>query len=210
MNYYLSSFHLGNSADVLQKWCVGRKPLAIIMSAADFVEPLERAEKIKENIAELRSIGIESRELDLRGFFHHDKKEVYDAMKNYGGLFVRGGNTFLLRKAMKYSGLDLFIQEKARDTNDSEFVYAGYSAGVCVLAPTLRGLELVDPPHESAEGYGDEVLWDGLGLVEYLVAPHYQSEHPEAGMVDLSVKYFQDHKMPFKTLRDGEVILFSR
>ena len=131
-------------------------------------------------------------------------------MKNYGGLFVRGGNTFLLRKAMKYSGLDLFIQEKARDTNDSEFVYAGYSAGVCVLAPTLRGLELVDPPHESAEGYGDEVLWDGLGLVEYLVAPHYQSEHPEAGMVDLSVKYFQDHKMPFKTLRDGEVILFSR
>jgi hypothetical protein len=39
-------------------------------------------------------------------------------------------------------------------------VYAGYSAAFCVLAPSLRGMELVDDVHARADGYeaGDD--WD--------------------------------------------------
>ena len=53
------------------------------------------------------------------------------------------GNVFTLRMAFAKSGLDRVVVEGlAAD----QFVYAGFSAGPCVLAPSLAGLELCDPP----------------------------------------------------------------
>ena len=52
-----------------------------------------------------------------------------------------------------------------------------------------------------------EIIWDGVGLVDYCFAPHYKSDHPESSLVDKMVEYFVENKMPFKTLRDGEVII---
>ena len=51
------------------------------------------------------------------------------------------------------------------------FVYGGYSAGVCVLSPDLRGLEAVDPP-------GADPLWSGLGLLDRPVVPHVDTGAP--------------------------------
>ena len=51
------------------------------------------------------------------------------------------------------------------------------------------------------------VIWDGLGLIPYSIAPHFKSNHSESGRVDAMVRSFVDHKMPFVALRDGEVII---
>ena len=51
-------------------------------------------------------------------------------------IWVNGGNVFLLRRAMQQSGLDNVIIERK---SDDGFVYSGYSAGACVVGPTLRG-----------------------------------------------------------------------
>jgi dipeptidase E len=107
---------------------------------------------------------------------------------------------------MSQSGFDKLIEEKI---NDSDFVYAGYSAGSCVVTPTLKGLEIVDDPIEVPKGYNSEIIWEGLGFVDYSIAPHYKSNHPESAMVDETVKYFVEHKMPHKTLSDGEVIIVT-
>jgi dipeptidase E len=43
---------------------------------------------------------------------------------------------------------------------EDRVVYGGYSAGACVLTPSLHGIELVDDPHDIPAGYPDAVVWD--------------------------------------------------
>ena len=105
---------------------------------------------------------------------------------------------------MRQSGLDRFLLD---NRENKEFVYAGYSAACCVLAPTLRGIDLVDDPLVVPEGYDEDVVWEGLSLIDYCIAPHYMSDHEESIMIEEAVQYFIDNKMLFKALRDGEVIV---
>ena len=105
---------------------------------------------------------------------------------------------------MRQSGFDEYIVE--RKGNDS-LVYGGFSAGACVAAPTLRGIHLVDVPEASAEGYANGVIWNGLGLIPYSIAPHFKSDDSESARVDAVVQYFVANNMPFVALRNGEVVI---
>jgi hypothetical protein len=59
-------------------------------------------------------------------------------------------------------------------------VYAGSSAGLCVLSPGLHGLEVVDDAGAVTRAYGSEPVWDGLGPLDEVFVPHYRSPgHPE-------------------------------
>ncbi len=62
-------------------------------------------------------------------------------LKNYNLFYVLGGNVFVLRQAMKLSGFDKYL----REINDQpNYLYSGFSAGICVLAKDLHGIHLVD------------------------------------------------------------------
>lgn len=78
-----------------------------------------------------------------------------------------------------------------------------------MLTPSLHGTELVDDPHTTPTGYGQEVIWDCLDIFPYAIAPHYKSDHPESADIDKSVTYFIDHHIPFIALRDGEAIVME-
>ena len=58
-----------------------------------------------------------------------------------------------------------------------------------------------------AYGYDDEIVWDGMNLVNYSIVPHYQSGHPESDNAEKCAKYFSENDLPYKTLRDGDVII---
>lgn len=204
MKLYLSSDRLGNAPEKLVELVSNNKNVAVIANAMDFVENLEREESVKREIEDLRNLGLFPEEIDLRDYFGK-QKELSKKLNDYGAVWVRGGNTFVLNRAMIQSGFDKLIRER---NNDQTFVYAGYSAGVCVLTPTLHGLELVDYPNIVPEGYSPEIIWEGLGIVDFSLAPHYRSDHPESERIEKVVEYFIKHKMPFKTLHDGEVIVY--
>jgi len=121
-------------------------------------------------------------------------------------LWVTGGNSFVLRRAFKLSGLDSILKRKL---GEDDFVYAGYSAGVCVLTPTLEGIHLADEPEATPEGYSGEVIWSGLNIVPFCIAPHYRSDHFESALIEKSVEYFIAHKIPFVALSDGEALLLD-
>jgi dipeptidase E len=203
MRLYLSSYRLGNNPEKLIELFSDNKKVAVIANAMDFVDDAQRKEKAKHSMTELKKLGLLPEEIDLRAYFGK-QRELSEKLNNFGAVYVRGGNAFILRKAMLRSGFDNLMKEENKDPN---FVYAGYSAGICVLSPTLHGLELVDDPNLISQGYDKEIIWDGLGIIDYSIAPHYKSDHPESGNIDKEVKYFIEHKMPFKTLRDGEVII---
>ena len=204
MRLYLSSMGLGNEADRLTSMLPGNRRAAVIFSAIDMASNEERKQAtINREIALLSELGLEAEALDLRCYFGRPDS-LAEEMGRFGMVWVIGGNTFVLRRAMRQSGLDRFLVD---NRGDEEFVYAGYSAGCCVLAPTLRGIDLVDDPLVVPEGYDEDVVWEGLSLIDYCIAPHYMSDHEESIMIEEAVQYFIDNKMLFKALRDGEVIV---
>ena len=84
---------------------------------------------------------------------------------------------FMLRYALRRArgGDAAFGDLLAEDA----LVYAGYSAGACVLSPSLCGLEAVDDADAVARIYGAEPVWDGLALLGEAFVPHYRSPgHP--------------------------------
>lgn len=206
MRLYLSSYGLGNYSKELIKLIGANKNIVIIGNAGDhYGNKKERRESIKRQTDSLSSIGLIPQEIDLRKYFGKEK-ELENKLKKFGAVWIKGGNTFVLRKAMSLSGFDKIIKRKLKK---DEIVYAGYSAGWCVLSKSLKGLEIVDNPKDNAEGYPKKIIWSGLGIIDYTACPHYKSDHPESADVDKEVKYYKDNKIPYKTLRDGEVIVVN-
>lgn len=206
MRLYLSSYGLGNYSKELIKLIGANKNIVIIGNAGDhYGNKKERRESIKRQTDSLSSIGLIPQEIDLRKYFGKEK-ELENKLKKFGAVWIKGGNTFVLRKAMSLSGFDKIIK---RILKKDEIVYAGYSAGWCVLSKSLKGLEIVDNPKDNAEGYPKKIIWSGLGIIDYTACPHYKSDHPESADVDKEVKYYKDNKIPYKTLRDGEVIVVN-
>jgi dipeptidase E len=207
MRLYLSSYRLGNQPHRLVELLKGERA-AVIFNALDGMPSDEdRRERVQGEIAELQQLGLRAEELDLRSYFESSShNHLRHCLGDYGLVWVRGGNTFVLRRAMRYSGFDEMVLDLLhRDA----LVYGGFSAAVCVLTPSLRGLELVDRPDVTPTGYEPKLIWDGLGLLPYFVAPHYRSDHPESADVEKLVQYYVDSALPFKALRDGEVILVN-
>jgi len=92
---------------------------------------------------------------------------------------------------------------------DDAIVYGGYSAGIDMLTPSLHGAELVDDPNVVPDNYNPEIIWEGLGLVAYAIAPHYKSDHPESADIEKSVQFLIDNHVPFIALRDGQAIVVN-
>ena len=186
MQLYLSSFFLGDDASVLPS-LVSRPTAVVIGNALDHAADHIRASYLRTTIEELTGLGFSSRELDLRQYFGRPE-HLGAALEDAGLIWVNGGNVFLLRRAMHQSGLDRYLIARR---GDDDIVYGEFSAGACVVAA----------------GYAETDIWDGLNLVPYCIAPHYESDHPDSSGVDAMVEYFLANKLPFVALRDGEVMI---
>lgn len=181
------------------------KKVAIVTNAADLFPEESIIEKYRDGVSFFAEKGYQVERLDLRKYFGK-KGELSDKLDEYGLVWVRGGNAFVLRRAMRQSGFDEVIKKKL---NEDKIVYGGYSAGCCVLSPTNHGLEFVDDPLLVPEGYDAETIWDGLGVLAYVFVPHYKSDHPESMDVDKTVHYLTKAGIPFKALRDGQVFIID-
>ncbi|MBC7546768.1 Type 1 glutamine amidotransferase-like domain-containing protein [Candidatus Saccharibacteria bacterium] len=208
MRMYLSSYSWGNKPEKMFELVVSnKKHVGIIANAADQFPEDGIIERLKQDQTYLAALGITSERLDLRDYFGGKKEELQKKLEQFDLVWVRGGNVFVLRRAMKQSGFNEIITELLK--ND-EIAYGGFSAGACVMGSTLHGLELVDNAHVVPRGYISDIIWDGLNILPYAFAPHYNSDHPESSMINEAVEYFEKHHIPYKALRDGEAILINR
>ena len=203
MKYYLSSYKIGNKASMLKRMLPKKASIGYVPNAFDYAEPKIRKELNKIGMEELAALGIDIEMLDLQKYFGKEKV-LKKRIENLGGLWVRGGNAFVLRQAMRLSSLDWIIKNLDR----KDFLYGGYSAGICVLSPSLKYLQMVDNPNITPYKV-KKIIWEGLGLINYAILPHYRSNHPESKDIEKAVKYCKKNKIPFKTLRDGEVIIIE-
>jgi dipeptidase E len=129
----------------------------VIANAMDDAPPEVRRAGVERELAALAALGIDAAELDLHDYFGQQRR-LRDDLAGVSLAWLRGGNVFMLRYALDRSGGDAVFRELlAADA----LVYAGYSAGPCVLSPSLRGLELVDDPGAVTRIYGSPPVWDG-------------------------------------------------
>lgn len=202
MKLYLSSMEFGDSPMKLAEMLGENKHAAISLNAADYYGDDGREGYLRRFQEDFQALGITSEELDLRKYFGK-KDELETHLKKFGLIWTSGGNTFVLRSAMKESGFDELLPKILKDNT---VVYGGFSAGACVVTPSLHGIELADDPNEIPLGYPETIVWDGIGLVNYHIVPHFESNF---GVIDDVVEYYEKNKMNYKTLRDGEVIIVS-
>jgi dipeptidase E len=206
MRLYLSSYRFGDRFDLLLGMAGEGGRAGVISNAADFIPRADR-ENYLRNIhnpsAELRAHGLDVTDLDLRDYFGRPDA-LEEALGRLDLVWVVGGNTFLLRRAMRQSGFDVVGRKRIEE---NRLVYGGFNAGAIVACPSLRGIDLMDEPHTLAEGYDPEVIWDGLNLVGFHIVPHYESDHHESEAAGRTAAWMLDQAMPYRTMRDGDVLI---
>ena len=204
MKLYLSSFGLGNDPQKLVSLAGEGKKAVVILNALDHKEEA-RARFLASQTQALTELGFTVEELDLRHYFDK-QEELQKVLSTKDMVWINGGNTFILRRAMRQSGFDTVITDLIKK---EAIVYGGFSAAVCILAPTLKGLDITDDPNVIPEGYDKEIIWGGLGVIDYSVAVHYQSDHEESYLTDKEIAFYEANDMPYEKLRDGEAIVIQ-
>lgn len=200
MILYLSSYKFGNDTQYLKDWISkNNNEVLLIFNALD----AKGEEKIKNNISIdtklLTEIGFEVKVVDLKDYFGK-AEQLKNEFSKYNTYCVMGGNVFVLRQAMNLSGFDEYLKEISSNDN---YLYIGYSAGSCVLSKDIEPLATVDEPISLYDK--SKVIYEGIGLVNYLIIPHYKSDYHKSYLIDELVLKCEKENIKFKTINDGDV-----
>ena len=201
MRLYLSSYQLGDHPEMFTSLVGGSRCGWVIMNAFDGADPDMRRLETERQVKNLARVGLAARELDLRG---HDPRSLAAKIGKPDFLWVRGGNVFTLRAVLAQSGADAIIADRV---GADALVYAGFSAGGCVLAPSLSGLEECDSTEDALSMYG-AVQFDGLHILDRPFVPHLCSpEHPESEALTRVAAAYAQEDQPYWGLRDGQALV---
>jgi dipeptidase E len=208
MRLYLSSHRLGESAGSLFAMLGGTfgARAAVISNGFDGASETAREiyrTEVFDPVKVLSSLGIVAENLDLRAYFG-DADGLRKRLETFDLVWVMGGNSFILRRAMKQSRFDRVIGDMLAD---DAIIYGGDGAGAMVAGPNLRGFELVDDPWDVPESYDESLVWAGLRLTPFTIVPHFRSNHSESAAAEKLVNYLRARRLPYRALSDGEVVV---
>ncbi len=201
MVLYLSSQKFGKEVEYLKKWIQSHdNKILLIYNALEMKKEEVIQKNSKEDKELLEQIGFTVTIVDLKDYF--DKREELDIdFKEYHACCVMGGNVFVLRQAMKYSGFDTFLMSK----RNKDYLYIGYSSGACVLSKNINILNQVDDPINFYRE--DGIIYRGLGLIDYVFIPHYKSNYHKVHLIEKVVERCKKDNINYKAVKDGEVII---
>ena len=203
MKLYLSSYRFGADRSSLTELVGTPGRAGVVFNALDGFA--DRLRILDRETADLRTFGFECEELDLRTYFN-DLDSLSDRLRHLQFLWVVGGNSFVLARAMTQSRLGEALQGPL---SDDRLVYGGYSAGSCVAGPDLDGIHLMDDPEVIPDGYLEGVTPQTLHLVPWRIVPHWRSDHYESADANKAVEHLRRAGLEYRTLQDGEALIVA-
>jgi dipeptidase E len=125
--------------------------------------------------------------------------EPVRALDEADAVFVGGGNTFRLLKALHELGLVKAIRRRV----EQGMIYLGASAGSNVACPTIRttnDMPIVEPPTLNA-----------LNLFPYQINPHYIDAEPNSTHMgetreERLLQFLEENEGPVIGLREGAML----
>jgi dipeptidase E len=146
-------------------------------------------------VSRFENMGFECRSID-------QYPDGVRALDETDAVFVGGGNTFRLLKALHGLGLVEAIRRRV----GQGMIYMGASAGSNVACPTIRttnDMPIVEPPTLGA-----------LHLFPYQINPHYVDPDPDSRHMgetreERLLQYLEENETPVIGLREGAILCVS-
>jgi dipeptidase E len=140
--------------------------------------------------------------LSVRVCNAHELADPARELAGFDAVFIGGGNSFRLLKALQDSGLLPAI----RDRVAAGMPYLGSSAGTNMACPTLRttnDMPIVQP-----------ASFDALGLIPFQINPHYldpdpTSTHKGETRLQRITEFLEENDVPVLGLREGSWLRVS-
>ncbi len=133
----------------------------------------------------------------------HVGSDSHRAIAEAEAIFIGGGNTFRLLKAL----YDADVLEPIRRRVAAGMPYIGSSAGSIVAGPSLKttkDMPIVQPPS-----------FEALGLVKFQISPHYldpdpNSTHMGETQEERILQFLEENDAPVVGLREGGYLRLER
>lgn len=133
----------------------------------------------------------------------HANKDPHKAIDRTDAIFIGGGNTFRLLKALQ----DLDLLEPIRRKVRSGTPYIGSSAGSNVAGPTIKTTK--DMPIVQPRSF------NSLGLVPFQISPHFQDPDPNSihmgeTQEERILQFLEENETPVVGMREGAWLLCEK
>lgn len=169
---------------------VSRIKLAWITTAGKGAKSRDYLERHREL---LEKEGYDFEEIDIEG---KNADELEKLLQDKDAVYVEGGNTFYLLRAVRESGFDRVIKKLI----ERGVAYVGASAGSYITCPTIE-MSTWKKPGEEKDNFGVTDL-TAMNLVPFLLKAHYAPE-----MKEFLKEKIAKAKYPVKILSDDQAIL---
>jgi dipeptidase E len=132
----------------------------------------------------------------------HAAGDRQKAIDRADAIFIGGGNTFRLLKALQ----DLELLEPIRRKVKSGAPYIGSSAGSNVAGPTIKTTK--DMPIVQPRSF------DSLGLVPFQISPHYLDSDPNSTHMgetqeERILQFLEENETPVVGIREGSWVMIE-